>query len=90
MRLAHETVEKYTSIEISDDKRSVAIFHGVPGESIVGIKKLCEFNIEEVWDMIRDAIITADVGPVTDPGLFIRKGEAAAGVIHTNEMFGGN
>ena len=88
MRLTYQTVEKYTSIEVSEDKRSVAVFHGVPGESALGIEKLCEFSIEEVWDMIQNAIVTADVGPIGSPGMFRRKGEAAAGILYTNKFYG--
>jgi len=99
MFLSHQTVEKYTSIEVSEDKRSITIFHGdlqadqifsemdPKGKLTPNIKELCKFNIEEVWDMIQSAILTIDVNPTKNPGLFRRKSEIAAGILYTNKLY---
>ena len=99
MFLSYQTLEKYTSIEVSEDKRSVTIFHGglqadqifsemdPEDKSAPNIEKLCEFHIEDVWDMIQGAILTIDVDPTKNPGLFRRKGEAAAGILYTNKLY---
>lgn len=83
--ITQETVNHCTSIEVSENKRDVAIFHRFVDRE--GINKIAEFKIEEVWDMIRDAVATVDVSYIKEPGLFRRKGEAAAAILHTNKLF---
>jgi len=92
-KLVRQTNTEYISMEISKNKKTVAISYAsikdrLPGERVENIRKICEFSIEMVWDMIRDAVATADICPDKNPGLYRRKGEAAAGILYTNELYG--
>ena len=78
------------SVGVSKDKKEVAIFFQSGDSSLprtIGFVKIAEFDICIVWDMIRDAVATADCSLSRSPGLFRRKGEAAAGILHTNRLF---
>jgi len=83
-KLVFDTVNYRGSLEVSEDKKTVAIFH--QAGSMDKPVKIAEFDICLVWDMIRDAVATADCGLSRSPGLFRRKGEAAAGILHTNKL----
>ena len=87
-RLVHKAPDTFTSFEVSDDKKSVAIFYAT-GELQTPLSKIAEFSMEEVWDMIRDALLLINVGPLSNPGLFRRKGEAVAGTLYTNKTYAG-
>ena len=71
--------EGHVSLETSEDKRTIALF--------IRATKKAEFPIDLLWDMIRDTMATIDVSPMSNPGLFRRKGEALAALTHTNKMF---
>lgn len=73
-RLVHRSMNRYLSLEVSEDKRNIGIFTSEKSDEVV------EFSIEEVWDMLRDTLATMDISPNDWPGLFRRKGEAIAGL----------
>ena len=83
-RITYRTKDVYTTMEISEDKRKVAVFSGSASDP--DTPKVGEFDIEPVWDMLRDALVTADAGPISSPGLFRRKGEAAAAILNTTNL----
>lgn len=85
-RLEHKTSRAHVSIEISRDGRNVAIFH-VRKSAKGDPSPIAEFDITVVWDMLRDALVVNDIEPITEPGLFRRKGEAAAGILFTNKIY---
>lgn len=81
-RLSSNTATYRGSLEVSEDKKSVAIFYQTGDKST----KIAEFDICTFWDMVRDAIASVDVDK-SQPGLFRRKGEAVASILHTTNLF---
>ena len=83
-KLTSIALNESTSIEVSEDKTKVSIFHGIDRNKAV---KIGEFRIEEVWDMIRDSLIIGYFGFTSNPGLFRRKEEATAAIMCTNKIY---
>ena len=82
-RIVHKTMDRYLSLEVSEDKRKIGVFTDEHSDKII------EFNIEDIWDMVRDVMATINAGPIELPGLFRRKGEAIAGLKYTHsKLFG--
>ena len=69
-RLIHRTINNEVSLEISESRFRITIFNNQD--------KIAKFDIEDVWDMIKNSLIIMDVGPNSFPGLFRRKREAIA------------
>lgn len=86
-RLIAEAMERRILLEVSEDKKSVAVFHESKQADTRSLGLLAVFHIEEVWDMIRDALATIDARPIAESSLFRRKGEAVAGILHTNKLY---
>ena len=74
-RLTHRTIQKFTSLEISEDRKSVAVFYSSNSCELDAIK-IAEFGIELVWDMIKEALTVVSADPAEEPGLLRRKIEA--------------
>ena len=77
-RVVSRTPDHYTSIEMSEDRKTVAVFHGY--SNVEGINKVAEFSIMDLWDMCRDNLAVADVGPSSNFPLWRRKAEAIAAI----------
>ena len=71
-RLILKTVNREVSLEISEDKRKVAIFYQIADEDS---DKIAEFHIEDLWDMLKDSLSIIDISS-ENPGLYRRKQEA--------------
>lgn len=86
-----ETIKSYTesrksTIEISDDRKSVAVFSAEVDEGTRNWIKIMECPIESLWDMLKDNLAVLDVGP-SDAGLFRRKKEALAAIERGMRLF---
>lgn len=84
-KLVYKTQYQYTSIEISEDGKSIVVFHGRPGESSGGIKKLHEFRIEALWDLLVANLATMNVSPTWEHTMFRRRGEAIAALQYSQK-----
>lgn len=85
-RLIDHSADHTTSLEISKDRKTIGIFRWKSGSRLEEGGKIAEFDIQLVWDIIRDAVATANVNPNASPGLFRRKGEAMAAILYTHEL----
>lgn len=86
MTLTYRTDKHLTIVRLSADKKRVTICSGNP--NVEWTTEVANFRIEDLWDMLRDTVATIDAGPIKEPGLFRRKGEAAAGILYTNKQYG--
>lgn len=71
-RITYRSVMECITIEVSEDKRYLAVFREE--------KQIAVFVIEDVWDMIRDSLAIVDTSPTSDPGLYRRKKEAITAI----------
>ena len=70
-RIAYDTVTERVTVEVSEDRKSVAIFMD---------RLIARFAIENVWDMVRDNLAVVDAEPALSPTLHRRKLEATAAI----------
>uniref|UniRef100_A0A6H1ZTS7 Uncharacterized protein n=1 Tax=viral metagenome TaxID=1070528 RepID=A0A6H1ZTS7_9ZZZZ len=73
--LTYRTVDEKVSIQISADQRSVGVFIQGLRNSDMDYRRVVEFSIIDLWDLLRDNLIICDVGQ-KEQGLFRRKWEA--------------
>lgn len=73
-RLVHHTMKHEVSIEMSSTHDKIGVF--------IESEIAAEFRIEEVWDMLKDALATVKID-TPRPGLLRRKREALAGIAYT-------
>lgn len=83
-RIVYQSISSKVSIEISKDKRSVEVFYSRSEQR----DKIADFMLVDVWDMICNTMATVDANPNLEPGLFRRKGEAAASIAFTVNLLG--
>lgn len=81
-RILHTTIDRETSIEVSSDGKTVAIFTQLREQEFP--TKIMEMPISFLWDLLRDnlSVINAD----EDFVLVRRKSEALAAMLHTTDI----
>ena len=71
-RITYHTVAEHVTIEVSEDRRTVAVFMD---------RLIARFVIEDVWDMVKDNLAVVDASPQLSPALYRRKQEAIAAIM---------
>ena len=83
--LIYRSTDILIHLEVSIDGKTISILKGHPqGETI---DLIAQFPMEEVWDMIKNSLSVIDIGPIANPGLYRRKGEALAANVFTVNLF---
>ena len=59
-------------------ENKLAIYYGKTYSNMC--ECVASFDLESVWDMLRDYLAIMNVGPLNNPSLFRRKGEAATAI----------
>ena len=83
--LVYRSTDILVHLEVSIDGKTISIFKGTPQREEIDL--IAQFPMEEVWDMIKDNLSVIDVGHLSNPGLFRRKGEALAANLYTTNLY---